>query len=159
MGFGSFLKKAAGIALPLAGAATGNPALAALGSAAGGAIGGGEAMEGQGAQGFYALPKSVQDSWLNSYMPAAQAEFEKAYTPVPLAQYTTPASDPFYSQGMADLQAHVNAQQPAAVAQPMAVDPEKEAMKAQIQQLQQQVTGVPQFGFRGLSPYGQRMVG
>lgn len=61
------------------------------------------------AQGFAALPKSVQDAWLNTYLPKAMAASQLPYQAIPMQRATNPANDPFASQALWDLQRYSDA--------------------------------------------------
>lgn len=55
---------------------------------------------------FDSLPQEVKDIWMKSYIPAVQTQFDKPYEAVPMKRYNEAPSSPFYSQGMAELQAY-----------------------------------------------------
>lgn len=56
-------------------------------------------------QGYQALPKEVQDLLIQQYLPKAQATLNMPYQNIPMQRYdANPQSDPFASQGLADLQ-------------------------------------------------------
>lgn len=56
-------------------------------------------------QGFAALPKRVQDAFLDTYLPAALEDFERQYEPLlPFARAQDPRQDPFASQGLFEIQ-------------------------------------------------------
>jgi len=55
--------------------------------------------------GYQALPKEVQDLLIQQYLPKAQATLNMPYQNIPMQRYEgNPQSDPFASQGLADLQ-------------------------------------------------------
>lgn len=85
-------------------------AVSAVGTAAN--IAGSKGGKSNGApsqSGFSALPKSVQDAWLNTYLPKAMTASQLPYQSVPMQRATNPANDPFASQALWDLQRYSDA--------------------------------------------------
>lgn len=55
--------------------------------------------------GYQALPKEIQDLLIQQYLPKAQSTLNMPYQNIPMQRYEgNPQTDPFASQGLADLQ-------------------------------------------------------
>ena len=64
---------------------------------------GGKKGQAPAQQGFAALPKKVQDAYLETYLPAVLEQYEQPFQPIPM-QRAVDTGDPFQSQALLDLQ-------------------------------------------------------